>query len=382
MEIKQLLETFDHVAHSQREQIDKYLEEGKKVVGVFPYYAPEEIIHAAGAVPIEIWGGSGPIDLAKQYFPTFYYSLAMRCMEMALDGSLDGLSATMITTLDDTLRPLSQNYKVAVGDKIPMIFLNHGQHRKEEFGITYNARLFKQAAEELKKALGIDEIKDEDFKKTFEIYNKNRALKREFVKLAGDHRQTISTKDRSNVIKSSYFMLKEEHNELLEDLVSQLREMPKEEWEGPRVVTSGVIADNEGLLEVLDEYKINIVDDDIAAESRGFKVDIDTSIEDPYRALSDQFARMDEDPILYDPDITKRPKYVLNQALERDADACILFMMTFNDTEEMEYPSLKKAYDKAGVPLIKMGYDQTMSDFAQVRTQLETLADLVELNRF
>ncbi len=382
MEIKQLLETFDHVAHSQREQIDKYLEEGKKVVGVFPYYAPEEIIHAAGAVPIEIWGGSGPIDLAKQYFPTFYYSLAMRCMEMALDGSLDGLSATMITTLDDTLRPLSQNYKVAVGDKIPMIFLNHGQHRKEEFGITYNARLFKQAAEELKKALGIDEIKDEDFKKTFEIYNKNRALKREFVKLAGDHRQTISTKDRSNVIKSSYFMLKEEHNELLEDLVSQLREMPKEEWEGPRVVTSGVIADNEGLLEVLDEYKINIVDDDIAAESRGFKVDIDTSIEDPYRALSDQFARMDEDPILYDPDITKRPKYVLNQALERDADACILFMMTFNDTEEMEYPSLKKAYDKAGVPLIKMGYDQTMSDFAQVRTQLETLSDLVELNRF
>ena len=382
MEIKQLLETFDHVAHSQREQIDKYLEEGKKVVGVFPYYAPEEIIHAAGAVPIEIWGGSGPIDLAKQYFPTFYYSLAMRCMEMALDGSLDGLSATMITTLDDTLRPLSQNYKVAVGDKIPMIFLNHGQHRKEEFGITYNARLFKQAAEELKKALGFDEIKDEDFKKTFEIYNKNRALKREFVKLAGDHRQTISTKDRSNVIKSSYFMLKEEHNELLEDLVSQLREMPKEEWEGPRVVTSGVIADNEGLLEVLDEYKINIVDDDIAAESRGFKVDIDTSIEDPYRALSDQFARMDEDPILYDPDITKRPKYVLNQALERDADACILFMMTFNDTEEMEYPSLKKAYDKAGVPLIKMGYDQTMSDFAQVRTQLETLSDLVELNRF
>ena len=382
MEIKQLLETFDHVAHSQREQIDKYLEEGKKVVGVFPYYAPEEIIHAAGAVPIEIWGGSGPIDLAKQYFPTFYYSLAMRCMEMALDGSLDGLSATMITTLDDTLRPLSQNYKVAVGDKIPMIFLNHGQHRKEEFGITYNARLFKQAAEELKKALGIDEIKEEDFKKTFEIYNKNRALKREFVKLAGDHRQTISTKDRSNVIRSSYFMLKEEHNELLEDLVSQLREMPKEEWEGPRVVTSGVIADNEGLLEVLDEYKINIVDDDIAAESRGFKVDIDTSIEDPYRALSDQFARMDEDPILYDPDITKRPKYVLNQALERDADACILFMMTFNDTEEMEYPSLKKAYDKAGVPLIKMGYDQTMSDFAQVRTQLETLSDLVELNRF
>ena len=29
-------------------------------------------------------------------------------------------------------------------------------------------------------------------------------------------------------------------------------------------------------------------------------------------ALADQFARMDEDPILYDPDIYKRPKYVLD----------------------------------------------------------------------
>ncbi|MDU2353387.1 MAG: 2-hydroxyacyl-CoA dehydratase, partial [Anaerococcus sp.] len=228
----------------------------------------------------------------------------------------------------------------------------------------------------------IDEIDESKFKETFEIYNKNRELKREFTKLAGDHRQTISTKDRSNVLKSSFLMLKEEYNELLEDLVNQLKNMEKEEWDGPRVVTSGVITDNDGLLEVLDEYKVNVVDDDVAAESRGFKVDVDTNIEDPYVALADQFARMDEDPILYDPDITKRPKYVLNQALERDADACILFMMTFNDTEEMEYPSLKKAYDKAGIPLIKMGYDQTMSDFAQVRTQLETLSDLVELNRF
>lgn len=382
MEINQLLEKFDYVANNQRKQIEKYLAEGKKVVGVFPYYAPEEIIHAAGAVPIGIWGGEGSIDLAKQYFPTFYYSLAMRCMEMALDGSLDGLSATMVTTLDDTLRPLSQNYKVAVGDKIPMVFINHGQHRKEEFGITYNANMYRRAADELKEALGIDEIDEENFKETFEIYNKNRELKREFSKLAGDYRQTISTKDRSNILKSSFLMTKEEHNELLEDLINQLKEMPKEEWDGPRVVTSGVITDNTGLLEVLDEYKINVVDDDVAAESRGFKVDVDTSIEDPYVALSDQFARMDEDPLLYDPDITKRPKYVLNQALERDADACLLFMMTFNDTEEMEYPSLKKAYDKAGIPLIKMGYDQTMSDFAQVRTQLETLSDLVELNRF
>lgn len=114
--------------------------------------------------PYGVWGGRGPIEKAKEYFPTFYYSLALRCLEMGLDGSLDGLSASMITTLDDTLRPFSQNYKVSVGRKIPMLFLNHGQHRKEEFGKIYNAKIFKKAKEELERVCDI-KIDDANFKK-------------------------------------------------------------------------------------------------------------------------------------------------------------------------------------------------------------------------
>lgn len=379
-DIKNLLQEFKHIADNPREQLDKQLEKGVKAVGVFPYYAPEEIIYAGGMFPYGVWGGQGPIDKAKNYFPTFYYSLALRCLEMGLDGSLDGLSASMLTTLDDTLRPLSQNYKVSVGREIPMVFLNHAQHRKEDFGKTYNARIFKQAAERLEEICGV-EITDEKLREAFEVYNENRVLKREFIKMCGDYSQTIKASDRSNVLKASYFMMKDEHSKMLKELIDALKGMPKEECKGPRVVTSGIITDNPGLLQVLDDFNICVVADDVAHESRGLKVDVDTSIEDPYMALADQFGRMDEDPILYDPDIWKRPKYVVDLAKDNDADGCLLFMMTFNDTEEMEYPSLKKAYEEAGIPLIKMGYDQQMTDFGQVKTQLETFREIVELNR-
>ena len=133
-------------------------------------------------------------------------------------------------------------------------------------------------------------------------------------------------------------------------------------------------------MEVLDDFNICVVADDVAHESRALKIDVDTSIEDPMYALADQFARMDEDPILYDPDIWKRPKYVVDLAIDNDADGCLLFMMNFNDTEEMEYPSLKQAFEKEAIPLIKMGYDQQMTDFGQVRTQLETFSEMVQLN--
>lgn len=379
-EVKELLEQFKYFANNPRKQLDKYLAEGKKAVGVFPYYAPEEIIYAAGIVPFGVWGGQGPIEKAKEYFPTFYYSLALRCLEMALDGTLDGLSANMLTTLDDTLRPLSQNYKVSAGRKIPMIFLNHGQHRKEEFGKKYNATIFAKAKQELEQICDV-KITDEALKEAFKVYNENRALKREFIKLAATHPQTIKASDRTYVLKSGYFMLKDENNKMLKELNDKLKAMPQENWDGVKVVTSGIITDNEGLLEVFDNYKVCIVADDVAHESRALKVDIDLSIDDPMLALADQFARMDEDPILYDPDITKRPKYVLDLAKDNGADGCLLFMMNFNDTEEMEYPSLKKAFDYAKVPLIKMGYDQQMVDFGQVKTQLETFREIVELNR-
>ena len=379
-EIKGLLEQFKYYANNPRKQLDKYLAEGKKAVGVFPYYAPEEIVYAAGVVPFGVWGGQGSIERAKEYFPTFYYSLALRCLEMALDGTLDGLSASIITTLDDTLRPFSQNYKVGVGQKIPMIFLNHGQHRKEEFGKTYNARIFNKAKEELEKICGVT-VTDENLKKAFKVYNENRAEKRKFIKLAAKHPQTIKASDRCYVLKSSYFMLKDEHTALLKQLNAKLEALPEESWDGVRVVTSGIITDTPGLLEVFDAYKVCIVADDVAHESRALKVDIDLSIEDPMLALADQFARMDEDPILYDPDIYKRPKYVVNLAKENNADGCLLFMMNFNDTEEMEYPSLKQAFDAANIPLIKMGYDQQMVDFGQVKTQLETFNEIVQLNR-
>ncbi|MDK4522165.1 2-hydroxyacyl-CoA dehydratase subunit D [Fusobacterium necrophorum] len=379
-EIKELLEQFKYYANNPRKQLDKYLAEGKKAVGIFPYYAPEEIVYAAGVVPFGVWGGQGPIERAKEYFPTFYYSMALRCLEMALDGTLDGLSASMVTTLDDTLRPFSQNYKVSAGRKIPMIFLNHGQHRKEDFGKQYNARIFKKAKEELEKICDV-KVTDENLKKAFEIYNENRSEKRKFIKLAATHPQTIKASDRCYVLKSSYFMLKDEHTALLKKLNEKLAVLAEEAWDGVRVVTSGVITDNPGLLEVFDAYKVCIVADDVAHESRALKVDIDLSIEDPMLALADQFARMDEDPILYDPDIFKRPKYVVDLAKENNADGCLLFMMNFNDTEEMEYPSLKQAFDAAKIPLIKMGYDQQMVDFGQVKTQLETFNEIVQLNR-
>ena len=55
MSINTLLDEFKVKAATPKQQLAEYKAQGKKVVGVLPYYAPEELVYAAGIVPMGIW---------------------------------------------------------------------------------------------------------------------------------------------------------------------------------------------------------------------------------------------------------------------------------------------------------------------------------------
>ena len=52
MSVNALLEEFKVKAATPKQQLAEYKAQGKKVVGVLPYYAPEELVYAAGSCPI------------------------------------------------------------------------------------------------------------------------------------------------------------------------------------------------------------------------------------------------------------------------------------------------------------------------------------------
>ena len=55
MSVNALLEEFKVKAATPKQQLAEYKAQGKKVVGVLPYYAPEELVYAAGIVPMGMW---------------------------------------------------------------------------------------------------------------------------------------------------------------------------------------------------------------------------------------------------------------------------------------------------------------------------------------
>ena len=371
-----IINEFKEIAANPEKKLAMYKAQGKKAIGVLPYYAPEELVYAAGMVPFGVWGTNNKnISHAKEYCATFYCTIAQLSLEMLLDGTLDGLSGIITPTICDTLRPMSQNIRVAMGDKMPVIFLAHPQNRSTTYGLKFCVDQYTNVRKELEKITG-KAITDDDIAKSIKVYNASRKARREFVKLASEHCDVVKPTVRSAVLKAAFFMLKDEYTAKLEELNRELAMLPICQWSGKKIVTSGIICDNPALLEALEDNNIAIAADDVAYESRAFRIDVPEDA-DPMMALAKQFANIDCDVLLYDPESAKnnRGEFVAKLVKDSGADGLILFMQQFCDPEEMEYPYLKKALDAAKIPHIKIGIDQQMRDFGQAKTAIQAFAE-------
>jgi len=374
--MENIINEFKEIAANPAKQLAMYKAQGKKAIGVLPYYAPEELVYAAGMVPFGVWGTNDKnISRSKEYCATFYCTVAQLSLEMLLDGTLDGLSGIITPTICDTLRPMSQNIRVAMGDKMPVIFLAHPQNRSTTYGLKFCVDQYNNVRKELEK-ITEKAITDGDIVKSIKVYNASRKARREFVKLASEHCDVIKPTVRSAVLKAAFFMLKDEYTAKLEELNQKLVTLPICKWHGKKIVTSGIICDNPTLLAALEDNDIAIAADDVAYESRAFRIDAPED-GDPMMALAKQFANIDCDVLLYDQDSAKnnRGEFVAKLVKDSGAKGLILFMQQFCDPEEMEYPYLKKALDAAKIPHIKIGIDQQMRDFGQAKTAIQAFAE-------
>ena len=380
MSIETMVQEFAQIAANPKGQLKKYKAAGYKCIGVLPYYAPEERVYAAGMVPLGMWGSNKKtISKAKEYCATFYCTIAQLDLEMLLDGTCDELDGVITPAICDTLRPMTQNIRVAMEGKLPTIFLAHPQYRRPEFGLEFCRAQYTHVKTELEKIRG-SQITDDELREAIRVYNRSRKARREFVKLASEHCDVIDPIMRSAVLKSAFFMRKCEHTEKLEALNAELAKLPAAKWNGVKIVTSGIVVDSPALLKVLKDNHVAIAADDVAHESRGIRVDADET-GDPMAALCKQFAEQDYDVLLYDEESSqnRRGEFVAKLVKDSGAQGLVLFMQQFCDPEEMEYPYLKKALDAHKIPFIKLGVDQQMRDFGQAATAIQAFVDVLAM---
>lgn len=359
-----------HIPEAVRQQKDA----GKKVIGIMPVYAPEELVHAAGMFPVGCWGGRASVSKATRYLPPFACSIMQSVTEFAMSGVYDSLDGMLMSGPCDTLKCVTQNW-LAACPQVPSAVVIYPNNHRLDCGVTY----LEQELEKVKaflERIGGAAITERSLRRSIDIYNENREALRQFTELVSMRPGCISAKARHAVMKSRYFMWKEEHTELVLALNEELKEYPEDTWKGRRIVLAGLMAEPDSLLELIDELGMAVVGDELAQESRQIRTLVPQG-EGGIHRLALQWKNRKGCTFLYDPD-KKRAELLADLAEGTQADGVVLCLMKFCDPEEFDVPWLKKALDAVHVPMLNLELELNTGSFEQARTRLQAFREQMD----
>ena len=371
-EVKRLLSGFEAVCADPGAQLSAALAQGKKCVGVLPYFCPEELVYAAGMLPFGLWGAQMQVSESKRYYPAFICSLLHTALELGLRGALDGLSAVMVPICCDSLKGFGANWKYGVGERVPVIDVAWAENRKIPAGVEFTRSQFRKVLGRLGEIAGRS-VSDADVAAAVAVYNENRAALRAFSAAAARRPEAVSPAERCAAIKAGFFMDRAEHTEKLRALAAALDALPETAWDGLRVVTTGILADAPALLEILAENRIAVVDDQVAQESVLFRTDAPVT-EDPVLGLATRLGEIEGCSVLFDPG-KRRGGELIELAKNAKADGIVWIMTKFCDPEEYDFVPVRRMAEAAGVPLLAVETDQQMIDYEQARSAIEAFAE-------
>ena len=371
--LEEMISEFKHIASNPKEQLDKYLGSGKKVLGCMPYYCPEELVHATGMIPFGLWGAETGVSEARRYLPAFICSIIQTTLELGIKGEYKGLSAVMIPILCDSLKSMDGNWRYGVKD-IPVIPVAHAQNRKTHAGAEFTASQYRRVKGTLEEFAGRD-IGDEDIRASISLYNDRNAAVRRFIEELAKRPGVIKASERNAVFKSGYFLEVTEFTEKINELSDKLASTPVPDDPGLCLVTCGILADNTGLLKILDECGVNIIDDMVMHESLRYRYDAPDT-EDPILSLALVIGAAEGCPVLFDYG-KKRADMLVDIVRWRSARGVLFVMTKFCDPDEYDIVPLKKALDRNGIRSLSVEVDQQTTDTEQIRTAVETLCEMV-----
>lgn len=373
-QIKAMTDAFVEEARNPKKTIANAMKEtGKKAFGVFPIYTPEEIIYAAGLLPVGMWGGQTTFMNVDKYIQSFCCSIMRANLELGMKGEYDFLEGVFIPTYCDTMKAILANWPIAVPNckAIPFVYPQNRESSGSEAFLVAQLKGFKK---DLEATIGY-EIADEKIESAFEIYEEYREAMRDFTELANDYPKTIDPKTRHMIIKAAYFQDKKTYTEKLKALMDALKAQPKEAADGPKVIVTGLMLEPENVLDLFTEYGYAFVADDLAQESRQFRIparEKGTAIE----KMAGRIIDLKGCTFFYEEDKT-RGTILANLAKKYKADGIVISMMKFCDPDEFDYPIIKKELGEAGVQQLYIEIDQQMDSVEQLRTRIQSFAEML-----
>ena len=296
---------------------------------------------------------------------------------MALDGRLDFLDGIVLTHSCECVRSSALSWY----DIFPTPFFDVVLLPKKLNGSPVVRDRFTEELSRFRTSLEnftCQKISDARLKESISLYNQGREALRRLYDISRNNPQLVTSRDVFTAIKSSLLMPKEEHNRLLYQLLSELELKEAGETtkgKGVRLIIDGHMVEPLSLLDLIEEVGGYVVGDNLATGSRCIAEDIRLD-GDPLQAIIDQHLASPPFSGYYDPRLD-RGQFLLD-LVEKNHASGVIFLVPYQcDPYVYDYPDLKKALNKAGVPNLMIQTELSTTSLAQIRTRLQAFMEIV-----
>ena len=360
--------------------------ERKKVIGYLCIYPVLEMMTALDLVPYRILGDmKEPITKADACLPTVVCPFIRSCLDLGLKGRYDFLDGVVMAHVCDVGEKTAHIWEIYLHPSYSyFIDVPHTVHKAAQ-------RQLKELLKDFKKTLESftgRELSAGRLKEAIQIHNQQRALVRELYELRKPDPPLISGVETLQVMKALMSIPMEEGNELLRQVIREVKERKDSLERKTRLLVWGSIIDDTPLIEMIEEAGANVVMDDTCVGSRAYWSDVEIT-EDPLDGLAQHYlvelkcprtfreAVFGETKKNYLADLESRFGYLKEYAKEWNVKGVILQSVKYCDIHGYEVPGVKAYFDNLGLPSTYLEHDYNPGALASLRTRVQAFLEVI-----
>jgi benzoyl-CoA reductase subunit C len=376
-----IIEDFRSITENSHEYAKSLKGKGQLFAGYMCTHVPEEMLYAAGIVPVRILSSHVSQAMTRSYIHETYCSFSHDCAYQALQGNLDYLD--LIVTTSSCIH-MGEAFNVSVRfagfqEKSFLIPYPHIIHTKPAGGFLVESfGEFKQFIEKFTKK----PLTDDDIERAIKVYNHNRRLLKRLWEFLRRDNPPVTGPEVAAVTLASQLMDKQKCNQMLEQLIERLETAPGKAPSGVRLMVSGGACDDLGIFDLIEHlsYRASLIFIDSCTAARYFWFEVPEDRPDKLKAIAEGYIGKIPCPAKDNMPGTgekKRFRFVQQFIEDFKPDGVVFLYQRFCSPQPMDVVGLKPILDKLGIPSTELELDTTVP-LTQFGTQLEALVEIIK----
>jgi len=360
-------------------QLLEVKERGDRIFGWLCTYTPEEIIHAAGILPVRIVGYSQETELddGTAYLYVNTCSFSRSCFQLAIRGEYDFLDGVVGGSTCDGVRRLFDIWRHYIGTPFHHV-LNVPRKYTEKAHQLYLQEIQK-FTRQLEEWLG-SEISDGALLSSIELYNESRRLLRELYDLRKLDKPPITGAEILEVMNASFRMPKETFNEWMKDLLAEVQASGNAHTGRSRLMVVGSVLTNADFIKAIEDIGGLVVTDELCTGTRYWG---DPVVLDGERPLLESISRryLNNYPCarMYPSD--ERFNRIIEAARDFKVDGIISQTIRYCVPYCHDLPLLTERLKVEGIPILALDVEYGTSGSGQIQTRVQAFLEMLEARK-